>query len=154
MHVYMDLCARIYVHVCTYLCLCVFSYMCVYVYVCTYVYTYMHIYTHMCTYVYTYIHIHIHTCIYVYVWIYTYTCIHTHTHIYIYRHTYTVHGDTKFYRLLEWNGAPVTTARVYVLEYTSVGEKYYFWMQQPDLESDDVLYNRCVVKLNAFELAG
>ena len=50
-------------------------------------------------------------------------------------------GDTVFSRVLDFNGHAVTSARVYALTYAD-GEVFYFWMQEPAIEPDDVLFNR------------
>jgi hypothetical protein len=49
--------------------------------------------------------------------------------------------ETRVERVLEFNGHRVTAARVYCVSYPD-GDAFYFWMQEPSLELDDVLFNR------------
>jgi hypothetical protein len=50
-------------------------------------------------------------------------------------------GDTTISRVTEFSGHPVTGARIYSITYDD-GDAYYFWMQEPSIEADDVLFNR------------
>jgi hypothetical protein len=52
--------------------------------------------------------------------------------------------DTKVERVLEFNGHAVSGARIYSISYSD-GDVYYFWMQEPSIEPDDVLFNRIQV---------
>jgi len=50
-------------------------------------------------------------------------------------------NDAQMDRASDFNGHPVTAARIYRLSYSD-GDAYYFWMQEPSIESDDVFFNR------------
>jgi hypothetical protein len=50
-------------------------------------------------------------------------------------------GDAAIERVTEFNGHQVTGARVYRVSYSD-GAAYYFWMQEPSIETDDVFFNR------------
>ena len=49
--------------------------------------------------------------------------------------------DAQMDRVSDFNGHPVTAARIYRLSYSD-GDAYYFWMQEPSIEPDDVFFNR------------